>query len=153
MYVLWKLLHVFGFVAWFIGLVGSTSTAAAARRAGTPEARTAAWNAGRALWANEIVGMVLTPTSGLALGAIMAGGFGAMFTTPTLAFVHWKLLLVLVALVGNVILFRLRGRFAAALATGGPELDRAGARMAMVQGITTLMLPVAVVVVVVMKYG
>jgi uncharacterized membrane protein len=153
LYAFWKLLHVFGFVAWFIGLVGSTSTAAAARRAPSAEARLTAWNAGRRLWLNEKIGMVLTPISGLMLGVVLAGGFGEMFTSPALRFVHIKLTLVILALIGNLLLLRQRTRVAAALEAGGPELEAAFKRMAMMQGITTMMLPIAVFVVVLMKHA
>jgi hypothetical protein len=151
-FALFRILHFVGFTSWLIGLVGSTSTAAAARRGATAEARLTAWNAGKRLWGNEIVGMVLTPLGGLVQGALLAGGFAAMFRTPSLAFVHWKLLLVIVALAGNLVLFRMRRRVGGLLQAGGPELEAAYKPMAMVQGITTLMLPAALLVVVLMKY-
>jgi hypothetical protein len=78
---------------------------------------------------------------------MLAGGFGAMFREPGMRFVHAKLVLAIVAAVLNLVVVRRRARLAAAVATGGPELDRGLGRLAMLHGLATMMLPLAIVTV------
>lgn len=148
MLILWKLLHVFGFVAWFVGLLSTTGLQVMARKAGDPVARQTSWATLRRFVPYEIMGMVLTPISGLFLALTL---YGALIP-PKVIFVHIKLLLVFLALVGNLFLFRLRKKAAPLAADGGPAYDKAMRRLAAVQGITTIMLPLAVIVVVVLRY-
>lgn len=144
MYAIWKLLHVFGFVAWFVGLLATTGLQVVARKAEDPLARQTCWAGLRRFTPYELVGMVLTPVSGIALALTV---YGSVFPRGA-TFVHIKILLVLLAVIGNVVVFRLRGRAAPLAADGGPAYDKAMRRLAMVQGLATLMLPLAVIVVV-----
>ena len=106
--VLWKLLHTFGFIAWFVGLLATTGLQVVARKAGDATARQTAWASLRRFVPYEIVGMVLTPISGLFLARTAYGAF----IPPKVIFVHIKLLLVFLAVIGNILLFRLRARAA-----------------------------------------
>lgn len=142
-YSLAKLLHFFGFVAWFVGLLATTGVQVMARKAGDAVARQTSWATLRRFVPYEIVGMVLTPLSGVLLAATLG-----VFAAP---FVHIKFLLVLIALVGNIVLFRLRARAAPLAAEGGPAYEASMRRIAAVQGVTTAMLPLAVIVVVVLR--
>lgn len=147
--ILWKLLHTFGFIAWFVGLLATTGLQVLARKAGDATARQTAWASIRRFVPYEIAGMVLTPISGLMLAWTIYGAF----IPRTVIFVHIKLLLVLLALVGNLVLLRLRSRAAPLAAEGGPAYDKSMRGLAALQGITTLMLPLAVIVVIVLRYG
>lgn len=148
MLIVWRLIHTFGFIAWFVGLLGTTAAAVAARKAVDVSGRRAAWSVLKRLVPYEMVGLVLTPLGGIALAIFI---YGHLFRgTP--AFVHIKLLLVIIAVIGNVVLIGLRKKAEAQLddpAAVTPTLKR----IAMVQGITTLMLPIAVIVVIAYKYS
>jgi uncharacterized membrane protein len=152
-YGLFKLIHAFGWSIWLAGLLGTAAAQVATRRAGSAEGRSAAWSVVRRLQGLEIAGMILVPSSGLILGTVLAGGFAAMFTNPLLRFVHVKLGLVAVALVLDVATILKRQELPPFLAAGGPEFDRRLKRLAMLHGIATLMLPLAVFTVIAMKYG
>ncbi|AKU89994.1 CopD family protein [Vulgatibacter incomptus] len=143
MFALLKLLHIFGFIAWFSGLLGTTAAQVAVRKAQSAEGRQAAWSVMNRLVPNEIFGMILTPLAGIAL--TVHAGMGK------LGFVHTKMLLVLIAVVFNVLVIVARKKAAPRIAEGGPELGSALKRMAMFQGIATLMLPAAVVVVMLLR--
>jgi len=146
--ITWKLLHTFGFVAWFVGLLSTTGLQVFARKAQDATARQTAWAALRRFVPYEVVGMILTPISGLFLAKTIYGAF----VPPKVIFVHIKLTLVLLAVIGNLVLFRMRPRAALLAPDGGPAYDRALRRIAAVQGITTLMLPLAVIVVIIFRY-
>ena len=150
MLILWRLLHFFGFVFWFVGLLGTTSAQVAARKARDPEARRGAWAVVRRLQPMEIVGMILTPLSGIWLTKTVYGGlFGS---SPP--FVHIKLLLVIIAVVFNVLVIVKRRKAETALLAGDHGGFLAALRtISIFEGIATLMLPAAIVVVVVLKYG
>ncbi len=142
-YTVLKLLHTFGFVAWFVGLIGTTSAQVAVRKAGSADGRVAAWSVVNRLIPFEIAGMIITPLAGLAM-AISAGMF-------KMGFVHTKLLLVVIAVAFNVLLLVMRKKAGAHVTSGGPELGAALKRMAMFQGIATLMLPAAVLAIMFMR--
>lgn len=146
--MIWKLLHTFGFIAWFVGLLSTTGLQVVARKAGDATARQTAWASIRRFVPYEVVGMVLTPLSGL----LLAHAFYGAFIPRTVIFIHIKLLLVLLAVAGNLALFRLRSRAAPLSAEGGPAYDKAMRHLAAMQGITTIMLPLAVIVVIVLRY-
>lgn len=133
-----KILHVFGFIAWFTGLLGTTAAQVGVRKAKDREGRIAAWAVMQRLVPYEIAGMIVTPGTGLALA--IGGG---MFRQ---GFVHIKILLVVVALIFNILLFVKRKDAKVALAEDGPALGASLKRMAAFQGIATLMLPLAVLV-------
>ena len=153
MYGWFKLAHAFGWALWFAGLLGTAAAQVATRRAQDPAGRNAAWSVVRRLQGLEIAGMILTPSSGFVLAFLLGGGLSGMFTNPTLRFVHWKLALVAVALVLNVAVALQRQPLTPLVTAGGPELDRRLKRLAMLHGIATLMLPIAVVVVIAMRFG
>lgn len=153
MLALFKLVHAFGWALWFAGLLGTAAAQAATRRAGTAEGRSSAWSVVRRLQGLELAGMILVPISGLALGYLLSGGFGAMFRNPALGFIHVKLTLVAVALVLGVAAILKRQAMPPFLAAGGPELDRRLRRLAMLHGIATLMIPASVITVILMRYG
>ena len=150
MLILWRLVHTFGFIFWFTGLIGTTAAQVAARKAPDSEARRGAWAVVRKLQIWEIVGLVLTPIGGIFLTTTT---YGHLFRgTP--AFVHIKLLLVIIAVVLNIVVILQRKKAEARLLAG----DQAGftgiiKRVAMLQGIATLMLPAAVFVVILIKYA
>jgi uncharacterized membrane protein len=150
MLILWRLVHIFGFIFWFTGLIGTTAAQVATRKAPDSEARRGAWAVVRRLQMWEIIGMVLTPIGGIFLTTTM---YGHLFRgTP--AFVHIKLLLVVIGVVLNIVLISQRKKAEARLLAG----DQAGfasllKRMAMIQGIATLTLPAAIFVVELIKYG
>lgn len=148
MLILWKLLHTFGFISWFVGLLATTGTQVTARKAPDASGRQVAWAAMRRFVPYEVFGMVVTPISGLFLAKVLYGAF----IPPKVVFVHIKLSLVLVALVANVLLLLQRTRTEPLVAEGGPAFQKGIRRMAMFQGIATLMLPVAVIVVIAMRY-
>lgn len=146
--IIWRLVHTFGFISWFVGLLATTGTQVAARKAPDAPGRQVAWASMRRFVPYEIVGMILTPIGGLALAKTIYGSFmpkGAIF-------VHIKLLLVIVAVIMNVLLLLQRKKTEPLVAEGGAPFAKSLKRMAMFQGIATLMLPLAVVVVIVLRY-
>ncbi|WP_373046111.1 hypothetical protein [Vulgatibacter sp.] len=149
MLILWRLVHTFGFILWFIGLFGTTAAQVAARKAADPAARRGAWTVVRRLQPFEIVGMILTPLGGIFLTTSI---YGHLFAgTP--AFVHIKLLLVIIAFVLNLVVIVKRRQVEERITAGDDAGFTKGVkRLAMLEGIATLMLPAAVVVVVVIKY-
>lgn len=147
MLMVWRLVHTFGFIAWFVGLLGTTAAQVGVRKASDPQSRRSAWAVLKRLTPYEMVGMVLTPIGGVFL---TIATYGHLFRGSP-SFVHIKLLLVLIALVGNILLVVMRKK-AEALLDDPTALTPTLKRMSMVQGITTLMLPVAVLVVIVIKY-
>jgi|SRR5690606_2728221 len=150
MLIVWRLLHFFGFVFWFTGLLGTTSAQVAARKAPDPEARRGAWAVVRRLQAMEYVGLVLTPLSGVFL---TVSTYGHLFRGSP-PFVHVKLLLVVVAVVLNLAVIARRRKAETALLAGDHAGFAAALRtISILEGIATLMLPAAIVVVVVMKYA
>ena len=150
MLILWRLLHIFGFIFWFVGLMGTTSAQAAAKRAPDAEARRGAWSVVKRLQPWEIVGLVLTPISGIFLTVTV---YGHLFRGSP-SFVHIKLLLAIVAAVLNIVVIVLRKKADARLATGdAPGFAQALKPVNIMQGIATLMLPLAVLAVVIIKYG
>jgi len=148
MLVLWKLLHTFGFVAWFVGLLGTFGLLGLASRAGDPVARQTAWAGVRRFVPYEVAGMILTPISGLFLARTIYGAF----LPPKVVFVHIKLTLVLLALVGNLALLGMRKKAALLAPDGGPAYGRTVRAVTVVQALTTLMLPLAVFVVIIFRY-
>ena len=147
--VLWRLVHFFGFICWFVGLLGTTAAQVGVRKAGDVPARRAAWAVLKRLQPYEIIGLVLTPIGGILLTTTI---YGSLFKgTP--AFVHIKLVLVIVAFVLNLVILGMRARAEPLLQTDGPVLAGKLKRINMLQGIATLMLPAAVIVVIAMKYG
>jgi hypothetical protein len=152
LYGAFKLVHAFGWALWFAGLLGTAAAQVATRRAAEAAARSGAWSVVRRLQGLEVAGMVLVPLSGFVLAYLLGGSLEGMFTNPTLRFVHWKLALVAVALVLNVVVVLERQAVPPLLAAGGPPLDRRLVRLAMIHGIATLMIPAAVVVVIAMRY-
>ena len=151
-YGAFKLVHSFGWALWFAGLLGTAAAQVATRRARDAAARTGAWSVVHRLQGLELAGMVLVPISGFVLAYFLGGSLEGMFTNPPLRFVHWKLLLVAVALVLNVVVMLQRQAVPPLLVDGGPPLDRRLVRLSMFHGIATLMLPVAVVVVIAARY-
>lgn len=131
-----KIFHVFGFAAWFTGLLGTTAAQVGVRKAQDREGRIAAWGVMERLVPYEIVGMVLAPATGIALAIV-----GGLFKQ---GFVHAKLLLIVIALIFNILLLLKRRDAKVALAEDTPALGAALKRMAAFQGIATLMLPLAV---------
>ena len=73
MLILWRLLHIFGFIFWSVGLLGTTAAQVAAKRAPDTEARRGAWSVVKRLQPWEIVGLVLTPLSGIFLTITVYG--------------------------------------------------------------------------------
>lgn len=138
------ILHVFGFIAWFVGLLGTTAAQVSVRRAAGAEGRLAAWSAVKRLVPYEIVGMIVTPITGLAIAISVPGMF-------KMGFVHAKLLLVIIALIFNILLLLKRKDAQRQIAEDGPALEATLKRMAMFQGIATLMLPLAVLAVFLMS--
>jgi len=149
MIVLWRLAHFFGFICWFVGLLGTTAAQVGVRKATDVPTRRAAWAVLERLQPYEIIGLILTPISGLLLTVSM---YGHVFKGSP-AFVHIKLLLVIVAAVLNVLLLVMRKKAKTMLQTDMPGLEGRLKRLSMIQGMATLMLPVAVIVVVWFKYG
>lgn len=148
MLMVWRLVHTFGFIAWFVGLLGTTAAQVGVRKASDLQARQSAWAVLKRLTPYEFIGMVLTPVGGVFLTVTT---YGHLFRGSP-SFVHIKLLLVLIALVGNVLLVVMRKKAEGLL--GDPAaLTPTLKRMSMVQGITTLMLPLAVLAVIIVKYG
>lgn len=148
--ILWRLLHFFGFVFWFVGIIGTTSAQIAARKAPDPEARRGAWAVVRRLQVQEIIGMVLTPLAGIFLTISV---YGHLFRGSPI-FVHIKLLLVIFAVGLNLVMIGWRRKAEARLLGG----DQAGftawlKKIAMVQGIATLLLAASIFVVVFIKYS
>jgi len=138
------ILHVFGFIAWFVGLLGTTAAQVSVRKATGADGRAAAWSAVKRLAPYEVVGMIVTPITGLAMAILIPGMF-------KMGFVHAKLSLVIVALICNILLLKKRKDAAHQIAEDGPALDATLKRMAMFQGIATLMLPLAVLAVFLMS--
>lgn len=153
MYALFKLTHAFGWALWFAGLLGTAAAQVATRRAADADGRAGAWSVVRRLEGLEIAGMVLAGPSGFVLAFLLGGGLYGMFTNPALRFVHWKLLFVALALVVNVAVVLRRQTLAPLVPAGGPEFDRALGRLAILQGIATLMIPAAVIAVIVIRFG
>ena len=150
MLILWRLVHTFGFLFWFAGLIGTTVGQASARRAADVEARRGAGAPVRRFQIWEILGLVLTPLGGIFLTLTI---YGHLFRGSP-AFVHIKLLLVIIAAVLNIVVIVKRKK--------ADELLRAGDQMAfghalrrigMLEGIATVMLPAAIFVVMFIKYG
>lgn len=150
MLILWRLVHTFGFLFWFAGLIGTTIGQASARRAADVEARRGAWSTVRRFQIWEILGLVLTPLGGLFLAVTI---YGHVFRGSP-AFVHIKLLLVIIAAVLNVVVI-LQRRKADALLRAGDQMAFGNAlrRIGMLEGMATVMLPAAIFVVMVLKYG
>lgn len=147
MLIVWRLVHTFGFIAWFVGLLGTTAAQVGVRKAADASSRRSAWAVLKRLTPYELIGMVLTPTGGVFLTITT---YGHLFKgTPS--FVHIKLLLVLIALIGNIILVVMRKK-AAAMLDDSAALTPMLKKMSALQGITTLMLPIAVLVVIIIKY-
>src|SRR5690606_19664316 len=73
--------------------------------------------------------------------------YGA-FIPPKVVFVHVKLTLVLLAVAGNLALLGMRKRTALLAPDGGPAYGRTLRVVAVVQTLTTLMRPLAVIVVI-----
>ena len=138
-----KLVHTFGYVAWFVGLLGTTAAQVAARKATTRDGRLAAWSVVKRLSPFEVIGLVVTPVAGIALA--MAGG---MFK---LGFVHTKLLLVVIAVVFNLLVIAKRRQVGAQLEADAADASASMKRLAMFHGIATLMLPLAILAVFLMK--
>jgi len=149
MLILWRLLHIFGFIFWFVGLLGTTAAQVAAKRAPDAEARRGAWSVVQRLQPWEIAGLVLTPIAGIFLTVTI---YGHLFRGSP-AFVHIKLLLALVAAVLNIVVIVLRKRPAAQLGADAATFGRALKPVNILEGIATLMLPLAVLAVVIIKYG
>lgn len=149
MLLTWKLVHTFGFIAWFAGLLATTTAQVVARKAPDAGARRTAWSLMRRYVPLEIVGMIATPIGGL---LTTWAKYGSFFPKGVI-FVHIKLLLVILAVIGNGVLLAQRKKATPLLESGGAPWNSALKRIAMVQGITTLMLPLAVIVVLWFLYG
>lgn len=134
-----KLFHTFGFVFWFVGLLGTTAAQVAARKAQGREGRIAAWSVTKRLEPFEWIGLVVTPLTGIALAVV-----GGMFK---LGFVHAKLLLVVFAVVFNLLTIAKRRQIGAQIGAEGADVSAGMKRLAMFQGIATLMLPLAILAV------
>lgn len=147
MLALWKLLHIFGFVAWFVGLLATFGLLGLAAKAADPVARQTTWAGIRRFYPYEIAGMILVPISGLLLAKTLYGAF----IPPKVVFVHVKLTLVLLAVAGNLALLGMRKRAALLAPDGGPAYGRTLRVVAVVQTLTTLMLPLAVIVVIIFR--
>jgi len=138
-----KLVHTFGFVAWFVGLLGTTAAQVVARKATTRDGRLAAWSVVKRLSPFEVIGLIVTPLAGAALAAN-----GGMFK---LAFVHTKLLLVVIAVVFNLLVIAKRRQVGAQLEADAGDVSASMKRLAMFHGIATLMLPLAILAVFLMR--
>lgn len=149
MLILWRLLHFFGFIFWFTGLLGTTAAQVAAKRAPDVEARRGAWSVVKRLQPWEIAGLVITPIAGILL---TVATYGQLFRgTPP--FVHIKLTLAIIAAVLNLVVIARRKRAEAQLGADAATFGNALKPVNILEGIATLMLPIAVLVVVIMKYG
>jgi uncharacterized membrane protein len=146
--LIWRLVHTFGFISWFVGLLATTGTQVAARKAPDASGRQVAWASMRRFVPYEIVGMILPPIGGLLVAKTVYGSF----MPKGVLFVHIKLLLVIIAIVMNVLLLIQRAKAEPLVAEGGAPFAKSLKRMAMFQGIATMMLPLAVVVVILLKY-
>lgn len=138
-----KLVHTFGFVAWFVGLLGTTAAQVAARKAPGREGRQAAWSVVKRLSPFEVIGLVVTPLAGIGVAAT-----GGMFK---LGFVHTKLLLVVIAVVFNLLVIAKRRQVGKQIEADSGDLQPAMKRLAMFHGIATLMLPLAIAAVYLMR--
>ncbi|HWV38730.1 MAG TPA: hypothetical protein VN033_09680 [Vulgatibacter sp.] len=134
-----KLFHTFGFVSWFVGLLGTTAAQVATRKVQGREGRLAAWSVTRRLEPFEWIGLAVTPLTGIALAVV-----GGMFK---LGFVHAKLALVLIAVFFNLMTIAMRRKVGMQLEGEGADVSAGMKRLAMFQGIATLMLPLAVLAV------
>lgn len=150
MLILWRLVHVFGFIFWFVGLLGTAGAQVAARKAPDLAGRRGAWSVVRRLQPWEIVGLVLAPVGGIFL---TVGVYGHLFRGSP-AFVHIKLLLAAFAIVCNLLAIAARRKASERLGNGDEAGFLAALKKAnMFTGMATQMLPIAVIVVIAMKYA